>query len=76
MKTIIAGSRTFDDYALVCEICGEKSITEVVTDGDIGAGAFGEKYADEHGIPKKRFPVNWGVYGKSRQDISVVTLWL
>lgn len=65
MKTIIAGSRTFTDYALLCERCCRMRITEVVSGGARGADLLGEKFAEEHDIPVKRFPAQWDKYGKS-----------
>lgn len=67
MKVIIAGSRNFSNYAqlkAVIAICGFE-ITEVVSGGAQGADYLGERYADEHGIPIKRFPADWKRYGLS-----------
>ena len=65
MKTIIAGSRGFNDYGLLCQICKEELLTEVVSGTARGADQLGERYSDENGIPKKQFPADWDKYGKS-----------
>lgn len=70
MKTIIAGSRTFTDYKLLCDSCEViiKSeltrITEVVSGGARGADRLGERYADERNIPVKVFKAYWDILGK------------
>lgn len=67
-KVIVAGSRDFNDYGLVCrtlnELFGAFSI-EIVSGGARGADKLGEQYADDHWIPKTVFPADWGKYGKS-----------
>lgn len=66
MKVIVAGSREFDDYALVEEVLSKyDDITEIVSGGARGADSLGEKFALEHAIPIKRFPANWTAYGKT-----------
>lgn len=65
MKTIIAGSREFNDYKLLCQICKEEVITEIISGTARGADQLGEKYAEENRIPKKLFPAEWSKYGKS-----------
>lgn len=66
MKLCIAGSREFNDYDLLCKalkIHGE-FITEVVSGTARGADRLGERYAQEHDIPIKRFPADWNRYGR------------
>lgn len=61
MKTIIAGSRGIEDYALVIQAvkdCGWV-ITEVVSGTRRGVDKLGERYAEEYGIPVRRFPARW-----------------
>jgi len=67
MKVIIAGSRDFNDYGLLTYICNIeiKPGDEIVSGRARGADALGEKYAIEHGYPKRLFPANWRKYGKS-----------
>ena len=66
MKVIIAGSREFSDYELLCQVV-EKSgfdITEVVSGCARGTDKLGERWAKENGIPVKKFPAKWDELGK------------
>lgn len=66
MKTIIAGSRTFDNHNLLNETLYvyRKQITEVVSGCARGADTMGEEWAAREGIPCKRFPADWKTHGK------------
>lgn len=70
-KLIIAGSRNFQDYTLLCNVLDKLpyTITEIVSGTCRGADLLGERYALEHNIPIKRFPANWDLYGKSAGPI-------
>ena len=63
MKIIIAGSRAFDDYKKLCEVCDFKlsrqSDIEIVSGTANGADKLGEKYAQEKGYALKKFPADW-----------------
>lgn len=69
MRVIIAGSRSFNDYALLVNTCD--SILDAVDGIKIvsgtanGADKLGEKYALEKGHQIKRFPADWAKNGKS-----------
>ena len=70
MKVIIAGSRAFDNYELVCETlsnlrCDGLIIDEVVCGGARGADSLGERWAKALNIPIKYFYANWDEYGKA-----------
>lgn len=67
LRIIVAGSRTFNDYALLedrlnfflseCKpviVCGEAK----------GADSLGRKYAEEHNIAIASYPADWNKYGK------------
>lgn len=69
MKTIIAGSRNFDDYDTLKNVCNKYQITEVVCGGAQGADALGERYARENNIPIVYFRADWDKYGKSAGPI-------
>jgi hypothetical protein len=71
VKTIIAGSRSIDDYALVSQAIKEAGfpITEVVSGGARGVDALGEQYGRENNIPIKVFPADWETYGKAAGSI-------
>lgn len=65
MKIIIAGGRDVDDYAMVeyvveavLTLSGLKA-TEVVCGGARGADSLGERWAEENGIPVKKFEADW-----------------
>lgn len=67
-KVIVAGSRTFDDYNLLCQkldkilngagnvciVCGEAK----------GADQLGKRYAKEHRLKVESYPANWEKFGK------------
>ena len=68
MKLIIAGTRSFQDYDLLCKILKETeigNIEEIVCGGARGADKLGERYAKEFGYSLKYFYPNWEKYGKS-----------
>jgi hypothetical protein len=68
MKTIIAGSRDFNDFdymkAYLATIPPWIEITEVVSGCAQGADTLGEKWAELKRIPVKRFPAEWERLGK------------
>lgn len=70
MKTIVAGSRNITDYRIV-QAAIEKAatlsivITELVSGAARGVDSLGERWAEENGIPIKRFPADWAALGKS-----------
>lgn len=56
MKLIIAGSRGFEDYLLLCATMDRLNefydqVSEVVCGGAKGADVLGKRWADEHEIP-------------------------
>lgn len=66
MKTIIAGSRTINDYSLI-----ERSIqsapwkpTTVVCGDARGVDSLGAEWAEKNGVPVEHFPADWDRYGK------------
>ena len=68
-RVIIAGSRTFEDYELLCKKCdtylSSLSDIEIVSGAANGADRLGEKYARSKGYAIKQFFANWDEYGKS-----------
>ena len=69
MKVIIAGSRDFNDYETLKEVCdymlSQQSEIEIVSGGARGADVLGEKYAKEKGYKITKFLPDWDKYGKS-----------
>jgi YspA, cpYpsA-related SLOG family len=66
VKTIIAGSRTIEDYLLVEQAIRESGfeITEVVSGTARGVDRLGEQWAFQRGIPVQRFFPDWDQFGK------------
>jgi len=68
-KIVIAGSRSFNDYKTLSNVCNVlfKNISEIeiVCGEAYGADKLGRKYAEEHNLLIKSFPANWDKYGKS-----------
>lgn len=67
MKTIIAGSRTINDYALVEEAITESGfeITQVVSGMARGVDKLGELWAHYNNIGIHYCPPDWKKFGKS-----------
>ena len=69
-KVIIAGSRDFEDYNKLCEVCDSIISTidenvEIVSGTARGADRLGERYAKERGYMLHTFPAEWDKYGRS-----------
>jgi hypothetical protein len=68
VKVIIAGGRDFKDYDLLCQktdyYLSRQSEIEIVSGTAKGADKLGERYAEERQYPIKRFPADWGSFGK------------
>ena len=67
MTTIIAGSRTFNNYRLLettLAKCPWK-ITQVISGGARGADTLGEKWARQHSVPLTVIRANWDADGAS-----------
>lgn len=65
MKTIIAGGRDYVGTVQDAIDLDRLPITEVVSGAAIGADSFGEEYAFRSGLPIRKYPANWKMYGKS-----------
>lgn len=69
MKLAIIGSRTFNNYELLCKEIDELKvfyeINTIISGGAIGADTLGKSYAQEHNIPLIVYPADWKKYGKS-----------
>ena len=68
-KVIIAGSRSFNNYALLSSrVSGILANIEnpiIVSGTAAGADRLGERYAAEHGLQLLQFPANWEAHGKA-----------
>lgn len=71
MKTIIAGSRTIKNVALICDAieAAPFPITEVVCGGADGVDNIGNFWAQAEGILVKRFWPDWNKHGKAAGPI-------
>ena len=67
MKLIVAGSRDFTDYQIVCRVLDEhrQQITEIITGGARGADQLGYRWAWKHTVRHQRFRAEWERFGKS-----------
>lgn len=71
MKTIIAGSRAIDDWAMLyvavnwARVAEGIEVTEVVSGNARGVDLLGELYAEKYNLPLHKFPADWETYGKS-----------
>lgn len=71
MRTIIAGSRSIDQYKHVLEAtaaCGWKP-SVVLCGGARGADAWGKLWATKRGIPVEDYPADWTAHGKAAGPI-------
>lgn len=67
LRVIVTGSRTMTDYlgmTHAIESSGMK-IQELASEGTRRVDPLGERYAREHGMPIRLFPVDWERFGKS-----------
>lgn len=71
-RVIVAGSRTFEDYAMLSEtmdtLLKEKRKTHdisIVCGKARGADTMGERYAKERGYAVLEFPAKWAEHGKT-----------
>lgn len=74
MKLIIAGGRdhppfTDKDYLWLDGIVDGIGVTEIVSGCAKGADTEGEIYAGTRGLPIKKFPALWNVYGNAAGPI-------
>jgi YspA, cpYpsA-related SLOG family len=67
MKLIIAGSRTFTDYALLASVLGphRHQISAVIHGGARGADRLGFRWAVRHHVRSRCFAADWERFGKS-----------
>ncbi len=66
MKLAIIGSRTFNDYDVLCDSLELmiNTTTLVVSGAARGADSMGERWAKDNGIKTLIFPAEWDKYGK------------
>lgn len=66
MRTIIAGSRSIDDYEIIDRAVRESGfeITQVISGGARGVDSLGEHWAKINRVPISVFKAKWDTYGK------------
>lgn len=72
VRVIVAGTRTFKDYALanksIKEVLGERDFGEakirIISGGAKGGDEMGEIFARQHALLLTRKPAKWNLYGK------------
>lgn len=68
MKLLIAGSRSFDNYELLCNEMKSYDISKIdyiISGTARGADKLGERFARDNNIKILSFPAEWDKYGKS-----------
>lgn len=67
MRTIIAGSRDFIDYRLLCQNMNtlDWPVTVVLCGMAKGADLLGKQWAEENNIPVEEYPAKWTELGKA-----------
>jgi predicted Rossmann fold nucleotide-binding protein DprA/Smf involved in DNA uptake len=76
MKVAVVGSRTFNDYALMCQELGkipQKGLV-LVSGGAAGADQLAEQYAKEHKLKTIIHKPDWATYGKAAGMIRNTTI--
>lgn len=68
-RVIIAGSRDFDNYKMLCKFMNDFALThggdiEIISGTARGADKLGEKFAKENNVSLKLFPAHWEIYGR------------
>ena len=71
MKTIIAGSRTIRQMAVlkVALRLAPFKVTSVISGTAPGADQLGERYAKENALPLLKVPANWDKWGRAAGPI-------
>lgn len=71
-RVIVAGSRSFSDYEMLCDYLDKlllfkamKDNIQIVCGGARGADSLGERYAKERGYDIAYFQADWDKYGKA-----------
>ena len=70
MRVIVAGSRTWSDYALLAKELDrltnklDRKKLVILSGGADGADKLGEKWCFERMVSYQRFPADWHKYGK------------
>lgn len=69
MRVLVCGDRNFCDRTLMRIILDEHTITELIEGEARGADTLARVYAEERGIPVRKFPAEWDRYGRGAGPI-------
>lgn len=71
MRTIVAGSRGINQYAIVASAIAEAPwrISVLISGGAKGVDELGEAYAYMHKLPLEIYNAEWNIYGKAAGPI-------
>jgi predicted Rossmann fold nucleotide-binding protein DprA/Smf involved in DNA uptake len=71
MKLAIIGSRSFDDYELLCCMVMEHfpDATHIISGGAIGADRLARRFAGEHGLELHEHLPDWKRFGRGAGQI-------
>ena len=80
---IIAGSREFNNYELLTEVCDhilENKVRDgykitIISGHADGADSLGEKYASQRGYDLKIFPAEWKKYALGQYLVLFLNEW-
>ena len=67
LSVLIAGSRTFDNYKLLSDICktlANGNDLRIISGAAKGADTLARKFAEENNYEYIEMPADWGKYGK------------
>ena len=65
MKIAVIGSRSFNDYKLMCDTLNALKIDLIISGSAKGADSLGERYANENNIETLIFKPDWEKHGKA-----------
>lgn len=67
MNLLIAGSRSINDYSILCDVMDTNNLMPqyIISGNAIGADRLGERWALEHNIKVLKFKPDWDRWGRA-----------
>ena len=65
MKVAVVGSRSFENFELMCEELDKLEITEIISGGARGADSLAERYARDCEIKMTVIKPDWNRHGRA-----------